>query len=171
MVVINVIFLCLAEVSHLQWLLSFLFVAEVSQAAASSFQQCVDILETSVQNEHASLSTSLCSSTLRLWRGGENGWKRGERNGFWKLENESWRLCNQGLWRGQKELKEGQITNKTTVIVRRIREWTWRGGENGIWRREVIMKIKKKMGERILKRTGNWITKKREGIVKKKREW
>ena len=43
------------------------FAAEVSQAAASSFLECVEILEKSVQHEHSTLSTSLCSSTLQLW--------------------------------------------------------------------------------------------------------
>ncbi|XP_076448582.1 uncharacterized protein LOC143285220 [Babylonia areolata] len=42
------------------------FLAEAGQTVVSSLQDCVDILETSVQHEHSSISTSLCSSMLRL---------------------------------------------------------------------------------------------------------
>ena len=50
----------------LPWLLCGIFAAEVSQAAASSFQECVDILEQSLQHRHSTLTTSLCSTTLQL---------------------------------------------------------------------------------------------------------
>ena len=61
---------CLAFLQQkLPWLLSGIFAAKVSQAAASSFQECVDILEQSLQHRHSTFTASLCSTTLQLWGG------------------------------------------------------------------------------------------------------